>query len=449
MQYQNLIRNVVRWCLVATQFAMLIAIIGAFKPGYGQSINSIDRDRARGMLGVIKNDIKKNYYDPSYRGIDVDARFKAADDKLKTVESLGQAYGVIAQVLTEFNDSHLIFLPPRRPARAEYGWVMQVIGNDTFITSVEPGSDAEAKGLKPGDRVLKVDGFAPNRSNSWKMDYRYHVLRPQPGIQLTVQTGEESPRDLDIKARIVKSKRTLDFTGDFHTDDIEAVLRESSQVGHLKRHRYSESDQLFIWKMPQFDMNEEEIDDMMNKAAAHKALILDLRGNGGGAIVTLERLVGNLFDHDVKIADVKSRKDDKPILAKTRGGKTFKGQVIVLIDSKSGSCAELLARVIQLEKRGTVIGDVSAGAVMRARAFNYEMGGASVIDYGVHITNANLLMADGNSLEHVGVTPDEQVLPSAKDLANELDPVLSRAAELAGVRLDPAKAGKLFPFEWR
>jgi carboxyl-terminal processing protease len=95
----------------------------------------------------------------------------------------------------------------------------------------------------------------------------------------------------------------------------------------------------------------------MGKVHKYKTLILDLRGNGGGWVSTVTRLISNLIDHDVKIADSVSRKETKPMLAKTRADKAYKGKLIVLVDSRSASASEVLSRTVQLEKRGTVIGD--------------------------------------------------------------------------------------------
>ena len=153
------------------------------------------------------------------------------------------------------------------------------------------------------------------------------------------------------------------------------------------------------------------------------------------------------FDHPVLLETEVSRKESKKVTVKPKG-KPFTGKLIVLVDSRSASASELFARVIQLEHRGEVIGDRSAGAVMEARDYGESLGMGISINYGVSITSANLLMSDGKSLEHVGVTPDELMLPTAADLTAGRDPVMSHAVALGGAKLDPVAAGKLFPFEW-
>jgi C-terminal processing protease CtpA/Prc len=160
-------------------------------------------------------------------------------------------------------------------------------------------------------------------------------------------------------------------------------------------------------------------------------------------------MISNTFDRDITFAEIKRRKETKPLIAKTRGSNAFGGQLIVLIDSRSGSAAELFARVVQLEKRGLVVGDVSAGAVMRSKHHGHELGLDTVIFYGASITDADIIMSDGKSLERVGVIPDELKLPKAAALAAKHDPVLSYAAALTGVKITPEKAGELFPIEWR
>lgn len=409
---------------------------------------NFQRERGRIMLKTIKDDLKKNYYDSNLRGMDIEARFKAADEKMKTADSVGQVFGIVAQVLLELGDSHTFFVPPGRSNRTDYGWRLQSIGKNCFVSAVKPGSDAEAKGLKVGDQILALNGYHPERENLWTLNYLFNTLRPQPGLQVVAQSPDGKERQLDLLAKIRQGKIVKDLTS---TMDYNDFMRESEDEDRLSRPRHVEvGEELLILKMPDFSISESAVDDMISKARKRPLLILDLRGNPGGYVKTLEWMMGYFTDkEDLKIADFKGRKEMKPQVAKLHKGQQFKGKLVVLIDSESGSAAEIFARTIQLEQRGIVMGDRSAGAVMRSRFYNHELGTDTVVFYGASITDADVIMSDGKSLERVGVTPDEIVLPTAKEMAAKHDTVLSKAAAALGVKLDPEKAGTFFPIEWK
>jgi len=413
-----------------------------------QELDSLDRNRSHDMLKAVKDEIRKHYYDPTFHGVDLDARFKAATEKIDQAKSLAQVFGIIAQAVLDLNDSHTFFVPPPWPGRVDYGWQMQMIGDKAYVVAVKPGSDAEKKGLKPGDIVLAVDSFTPSREHVWKINYVYYALRPQQGMRLVIQKPDGQHQQLDVMAAVKQGKRILDLTGSDGGNDIADLIREAEAGDKLNRQRYSEvGKDVFIWKMPAFNLLDSDLDLMTNRFRNHKALILDLRGNGGGYEETLQRLLGFFFERDVQIGEIKRRQEKKPLVAKARNG--FGGSLIVLVDSRTGSAAELFARVVQLEKRGRVVGDRTAGAVMRSKYHPMQSGTNTLLLYGASITDADLIMTDGKSLERVGVTPDEIQLPSSADLRDTRDPVISRAADLLGVKIEPEKAGSLFPVEWR
>jgi carboxyl-terminal processing protease len=424
--------------------ALVLLTVGGFKSTQAQS--SSERERARTMLQTMKEDIKKYYYDPDFHGMDLEARFGAAEDKIKTATSLGQLFGIIAQAMVDLNDSHTRFVPPPRTTSTEYGLQMEMIGDRCFIVTVKPGSDAEKKGLKEGDEIISVNGVGPNRNTLWKMLYFYYTLAPRSSLRVAAQSPNSEPREIDINARVKQGQQTVDLT-DY--DEYIKSVRQSQSESRLYAHRYYDNfEDVFIWKMPEFDLEENKVDEMMSKARNRKALILDLRGNPGGDEITLLRLISHFFDKDLTVGEIQRRKEKKPLISKKRSDKPFSGQVIVLVDSQSASSAEIFARVMQLEKRGTVIGDQTAGAVMRSRLYSHQLGVDIVVPYGASITDANLVMTDGKSLEGAGVTPDDLRLPTPEDLAARRDPILTHAASLVGVKLDPTKAGALFPVLW-
>jgi C-terminal processing protease CtpA/Prc len=409
--------------------------------------DNFQRERARQMLRDLHDALGHHYYDPQYHGIDMDARFKAADTRLQSVNNLGDALTTIAETLDALQDSHTFFLPPSRNTHREYGYIQQMIGDRCFITAVRPNRDASEK-LAPGDEVLAWQGYTPKRENLRTMNYIFNTLLSLPVMNLTVRGPDGTTRKVQVTPKVTREKQVLNLRDE---NDFWKLVREEENGDRENRQQLVNSgDALLIWKMPEFLMTDDAVDHLLKDARKYQTLVMDLRGNPGGLIKTLERVVSDVIDHDVTIARRVGRKSDlKPQIAKSRGADAFSGKLIVLIDSRSASAAELFARVIQLEHRGIVLGDHSAGLVMEALHYEFHQGMDTQIFYGASITDADLIMSDGKSLEHTGVVPDEVIPPSAADLAAGRDPVLARAAKLAGKELDPVKAGQLFPIEWR
>lgn len=420
----------------------ILAFLTLSTLAFAQSLDRLQRERAKDMLNAVKGEIKKNYYDPTFHGIDLDARFKTAEDAIDKATSLGQSFGIIAQAVLELNDSHTTFYPPQRTAQFDYGVRWQMIGEKCFITSVRPKSDAEKQGLKAGDEILSIEGFRPNRKEIWKVNYYYLALSPRTELNFKViGPTEKEPREIKVATKITELKGVLSLADMFRS--YELGLDEKVKHGFARVGRTA------VWKMPTFSIDPANIANIMNGRLRDASnIIFDLRGNGGGLVVTLEELAGYFVEKDTKIADLKGRKKMDPQMAKTKGKNVYHGNVIVLVDANSASASEIFARFLQINERAVVIGDRSAGAVMQSSSIPMQLGTQSIVPYGMSLTNADVIMTDGNSLEHVGVTPQLFMIPTAADIAAQRDPVLAAAFELLGEKLSAVDAGKLFPYRW-
>ena len=404
-------------------------------------LSSTDRGIIEQMLKDVADAVRKNYYDPSLHGVDFNACYRTADQAIRSAASVHEGYEAIAGMLTELNDSHTHFIPPAQPFTIDQGWDMEMVGDKCVVTHVEGGSDAAAKGLKPGDQIAMVDGVKPSRENWLSLRYQLRSLSPRSSLHLVVVSPGEQPKTLVVASKITPRRAEYDLT----TNDIWHLYHQEQSDWHRYEPRSVELDSVMVWKLPVFYLKEADIDSYFRKARKYPALILDLRGNPGVSISILMQIVGMVFDHDVKIADPVGRDKPKTIVAKSRKDHAYKGKIIVLVDSESGSASELLARVVQLEKRGIVIGDRSAGAVRQAHIYRFVHGQVTQYAYEAEVTIADLKMADGKSLEKTGVVPDEILLSTPEELAAGADPQLARALQLAGNPMSAGKAGTLFP----
>lgn len=407
-----------------------------------------DLHKVRTMLREGYETVKKEYYDPTFHGVNLDARFKEYDEKLKTTPTVNAGLTVVAAFLDGLKDSHTSFQPPAHAYTVDYGYRLAVIGDDVFVERVKSDTDA-AKKVKPGDKLVSLNGGGVGRESFHRMQYLFGTLQPQPATRLVLQDPRGAERTVTVETKITPGRAIRNLSGAGAGLELQDMEVQQQAYDHLMRQRHVEQGGVMIWKMPLFFVENGEIDALFAIARKQPALILDLRGNPGGLVDNMKRVIANLFPADVAIGTRVTRKGKSTMSARSRGADAFTGTLIVLIDAASASSSELVAKVVQLGKRGVVIGDRSAGAVMEAMVFQSGQVAPTLILYAFSVTSADLIMQDGKSLELTGVTPDELLLPTGEDLALGRDPVLSRAARLVGLELDPVAAGKLFPFEWK
>src|SRR4030095_13762700 len=77
-------------------------------------LSSFDRGNSLSMLKQIKEDLTKHYYDPAFRGMDVDKVFTEAAERIKAAANVGEASAILADTLLRLDDSHTKFYPPER-----------------------------------------------------------------------------------------------------------------------------------------------------------------------------------------------------------------------------------------------------------------------------------------------------------------------------------------------
>lgn len=151
------------------------------------------------------------------------------------------------------------------------------------------------------------------------------------------------------------------------------------------------------------------------KAENVEGIIIDLRGNGGGSLPEVVKMVG-LFIEDGPVCVVKGRGEDKPFQWKDRDKSVlYNGPLTVMVDEFSASASEIFAAAIQDYKRGIVIGSTSTfgkGTVQRQIPLNPDsensmFSNKEVEDLGsVKLTLQKFYRINGGATQLKGVTPD-------------------------------------------
>jgi len=278
------------------------------------------------------------------------------------------------------------------------------------IVRVIPGSPAAQAGMLAGDRIAAVDGQSTDELTT---DEAANMLQGEEGsvARLTVVTPGEAPRRLAVPRRQVEVPSI----------DKISMLDPEHGVAYFRLNCFQKTTardlDTALWRLHRQGM---------------RRLILDLRGNPGGLLVTAVEVVDKFVDRGVIVSTRgRSSQEDYTYTANSAG--TWRVPLVVLIDGDSASAAEIFAGAIRDHRRGTVVGEQSYGKGSVQGIFPL-----SIANTGIRLTTAKFYSPAGHPYSHVGVTPDVTVHASARPIHGQVslrtsdsDPVLSAALQTA------------------
>jgi carboxyl-terminal processing protease len=325
------------------------------------------------------------------------------------VDDLALMRGAIRGMLEALGDQHTSYMDPQEfeDANAGLEGTYEGIGayvdtSGDYLTIISPikNSPAEAAGLRPGDKIIAIDGedmsgIAPELA-------RRRVLGPAGSIvRLTVErAGEDEPLIFEItRAQIVVSS-------------VEHEMLENG-IGYVKLNTFG-------------DTTTRELRSALQEIMATKprGLILDLRNNGGGYLQTAVEVASQFIPSGVVLIERYGDGAEDTYEA-SRGGLATEIPMVVLVNQGSASASEIVAGAIQDLGRGKLVGMTTfgKGSVQIWSPLSDNQG-------AVRVTIAKWLTPNERTIHEVGLAPDFEIDLTEEDFAAELDPQLDKAIEV-------------------
>ena len=211
-----------------------------------------------------------------------------------------------------------------------------VADRKVVVTAVAPGSPAADRGLKPNDQVARIDG---QPTDGWSEEMASARLLGKAGtaVDLEVAAGDGGPRHVRLVRQSLLSP----------TVEWEPVLRDG--IGYVRILSFQ-------------DTTPHELKDavMQLQALQMKALVLDLRGNPGGAFEAAVQVAETFLPEGV-IAYRESplRRWRTTFRAHNPGALAL--PLVVLVDGETASAAEVLAGALKENGRATLVGAPTYG----------------------------------------------------------------------------------------
>ncbi|RZU98482.1 carboxy terminal-processing peptidase [Spiribacter vilamensis] len=336
-------------------------------------------------------------------------------------------------------DPHSSYMSPRRSENFDINMRLSLEGigallgsEGDFVEIVEliPGGPAEGSGeLGAGDRIVGV-GQSPDEIEDVvgrRLADVVDLIRGPKGSEVYLQVLPPSGSGDSSQDTVALTRNTIELEEQAAKAEIREVKRDENnrRIGVIDIPTFYADIEAANAGDSDYRSTTRDVRELIesDKLEGIDGLIIDLRGNAGGALDEAVQLSG-LFIDKGPIVQVHRRNGERRVLNdQAAEDAVYDGPLGVLVDGRSASASEIFAAAMQDYGRGVVMGDQTFGKGTVQTLINLDRFGVGSEDNPsgrLKLTIAKFYRINGNSTQLQGVTPDlEMPYPHGNDAMSE------------------------------
>lgn len=356
-------------------------------------------------------------------------RFEAQIKRLEQTRPLDVVSAFLNAYTLTF-DPHTVYFSPRQAENFDInmslqlqgiGAVLQTEDELTKVVNLIPGGPAERAGeLKAADRILGVAQGDEEMVDviGWRLDEVVQLIRGPQGSQVRLDVLPAGAAVGSASKELVIIRDTVQLEDQSAQSDILTI--DGRRVGVITVPTFYTDFAARQRGESDYRSTTRDVSRLLEslKAENIEGLILDLRGNGGGALQEANSLTG-LFIPTGPVVQIRGTGRRQQVLADQDPRVQWGGPLVVLVDRGSASASEILAGAIQDYERGLIVGNQTFGKGTVQAVLPLGAG-------QIKLTQAKFYRINGNSTQNKGVEPDI-ALPWSQDPEIVGESVLDRA----------------------
>jgi len=349
-------------------------------------------------------------------------RYTNLDRRMKEFNS-EDVFQLFMNAYTRSIEPHSAYLSPRSVENFEIsmrlsldgiGAMLQRETEYTTVAEIVPGGPADLDGrLKSGDRIIAVGQGEEDLVDvvGWRLDEVVELIRGEREtvVKLEVlpsETGLSGPSQvIDIVRDEVKLEEQAAQSELLEMPGAEGLRR----IGVIKVPVFYVDFQGRARNEPNYRSSTRDVRRLINELRDQDidGLIIDLRGNGGGALIEATTMTG-LFIDEGPVVQVRDSRGRVSLEQDREPGMAWDGPMIVMVDRYSASASEIFAAAIQDYGRGVVVGETTYGKGTVQNLIDLdEFSRSDGARLGqIKLTMAQFYRINGGSTQARGVIPD-------------------------------------------